>query len=164
MRLHEIIPDKSGARKKRKRIGRGRASGHGKTSGRGHKGQKSRAGSSFPIGFEGGRIPLYRTLPHRGFNNARFRTEYAIVNVSDLSKVQEEGVIDHKALVASGLIRQNARLVKLLGNGELDRSVKVQVDKCSAAARKKIEAAGGEVTVANKPQDEEPKSKEEKEK
>ena len=147
MRLHEIIADKPGARKKRKRIGRGRGSGHGKTSGRGHKGQKSRAGSGIPIGFEGGRLPLYRTLPHRGFNNARFRTDYAIVNIIDLAKVNSEGLIDRKLLAARGLIHKKAQRVKLLANGVVDRPIKVQVDKCSATAREKIEKAGGEIIL-----------------
>ena len=144
MRLHEIIADKPGARKKRKRLGRGRGSGHGKTSGRGHKGQKSRSGGSVPIGFEGGRIPLYRTLPHRGFNNARYRIEYAIVNLGELDSLEAEGPIDRPFLIKKGLVRSNAKRLKILGKGELTKPLSITADRFSTTAKEKIEAAGGQ--------------------
>lgn len=147
MRLHEIIADKPGARRTRKRIGRGHGSGHGKTSGKGHKGQKARSGGTIRIGFMGGQMPLHRQLPQRGFNNSNFRTEYAIVNVSDLAseKLGGSDVIDREALKKAGLIRRNAKLVKVLGYGNIDKAVKVKVDKLSNSAAEKIKAAGGEV-------------------
>lgn len=147
MRLHELIADKPGARRTRKRLGRGHGSGHGKTSGKGHKGQKARSGGTIRIGFMGGQMPLHRQLPQRGFNNANFRTEYAVVNVSDLASPKLDGVdvIDRDALAKAGLIRRNAKLVKVLGHGNIGKAVKVQADKLSKSAQEKIKAAGGEV-------------------
>lgn len=162
MRLHEIIADKPGARKKRKRLGRGRGSGHGKTSGRGHKGQKARSGGSVPIGFEGGRIPLYRTLPHRGFSNFKYRTEYAIVNIGDLGKLDVDGTIDKELLIERGLIRSNAKLLKVLGNGDLKKAITVKADHCSSAAKDKIEAAGGKLILELKDKKEATKESEAK--
>jgi len=144
MRLNQI-PGNIDTGKSRKRVGRGRGSGHGKTSGRGHKGQKSRAGSSQRPGFESGHVPLYRRLPRRGFNNVKFHTQYAVVNVGDLSRVEETEVIDKEALIKAGLVRKNAKLVKILGGGDLEGPVKVRADKFSSTATEKIKAAGGEI-------------------
>lgn len=144
MRLHNLI--KSGGTKKRKRIGRGEGSGLGKTAGRGHKGQRSRAGFSLRPGFESGHVPLYRKLPKRGFSNFRFRTEYAIVNLADLSRV-DAAEIDRDVLVKAGLVRASDQLVKVLGDGEIDRAINVTAHKFSASAKEKIEKAGGKVTV-----------------
>lgn len=149
MRLHNLISTRS-ARHRRKLLGRGHGSGHGKTSGKGHKGQKARSGGSIRPMFESGHVPLYRRLPNRGFNNARFKKVYALVNVGDLEKVDGESVT-RDTLIAAGLIRRNAGLVKLLGDGEIARKVDVTVDHCSASARSKVEAAGGSVTVPEKP-------------
>ncbi len=143
MRLHNI-PRNSDTAKTRKRLGRGRGSGHGKTSGRGHKGQKSRAGSSQRPGFESGHVPLYRRLPKRGFNNVNFHVQYAVVNVGDLSRVEEIEIIDKEALVKAGLVRKNAKLIKILGYGNLKKSIKIRADKFSSTAVEKIKAAGGE--------------------
>jgi large subunit ribosomal protein L15 len=142
MRLHNLI--KTEGRKDRKRVGRGEGSGRGKTSGRGHKGQRARSGFGLRPGFESGHVPLYRKLPKRGFSNFNFKTEYAVVNVGDLSRV--EGThIDRDVLVAVGLVRSSCSRVKILGDGEVGKSFSVTVDKVSSGARKKIEEAGGSV-------------------
>ena len=148
MRLHTLSNVK-GAVHRRKRVGCGEGGGHGKTSGRGGKGQTARSGGSIRPGFEGGQMPLYRKLPHRGFNNANFRTSYAVINVGDLAKVDTSvGEIDTAALVAAGLVRNGSELIKVLGDGELSRAVKVKASKFSASAKAKIEKAGGEAIVA----------------
>lgn len=144
MRLHNLV--KSGGRKDRKRVGRGEGSGRGKTSGRGHKGQRSRSGFGLRPGFESGHVPLYRKLPKRGFSNFKFRTEYSIVNVGDLERVETEP-IDREALVRAGLVRSNATLVKVLGEGEVNKALRLRVDKISSPAREKIEKAGGTVEL-----------------
>ena len=136
-----------GATRARKRVGRGEANGRGKTCGRGHNGAKSRSGYSLRAGFEGGQMPLFRKLPRRGFNNARFRKEYAIVNVGDLEKIGGEEV-DLNSAKTAGLVRRNASAIKLLGGGEAKKAYKVKVDKCSASAEKKIKTAGGSVEIA----------------
>ena len=144
MRLHNL--PKSGGFKSRKRIGRGEGGGRGKTSGRGHKGQRARAGFSQRPGFESGHIPLYRKLPKRGFSNFEFRTDYAIVNVGDLERIDGE-VIDKASLVKAGLVRNSDKLIKILGEGELSRKVTVSAHKFSGSAKEKIEAAGGSAQV-----------------
>lgn len=144
MRLHNLI--KSGGRKNRKRVGRGEGSGRGKTSGRGHKGQRARAGFGLRPGFESGHVPLYRKLPKRGFSNFRFRTEYTIVNVGDLERVEGDSV-DREALVRAGLVRSNSKLIKILGEGDLGKALTVRADKFSGSAKEKIEKAGGSVIV-----------------
>lgn len=144
MRLHNLI--KSGGRKDRKRIGRGEGSGRGKTSGRGHKGQRSRSGFSLRPGFESGHVPLYRKLPKRGFSNFKFRVEYTIVNVGDLSRIEGD-TVDHGSLLEAGLVRRNSKLLKILGEGEVDRALTVHADKVSSGAREKIEKAGGKVVL-----------------
>jgi len=148
MRLHQLI--KSGGTKPRKRVGRGEGGGRGKTSGRGHKGQRSRSGFSLRPGFESGHVPLYRKLPKRGFSNFEFRKEYAVVNLSDLERVEGEN-IDREVLVKAGLVRSSAKLIKILGTGDIDRAVKITADKFSATAKEKIEKAGGTVTLSEAP-------------
>ena len=133
-----------GSTKQRKRLGRGPGSGHGKTAGRGTKGYKSRSGSSINPAFEGGQMPLHRRLPKRGFTNI-FKKEFAVVNVRDLDCFDEETVIDRAALVGKGLVNKKYDLVKVLGDGEVSKKLTIKVDKVSAAARKKIEAAGGRI-------------------
>jgi large subunit ribosomal protein L15 len=144
MKLHNLI--KSGGRKERKRIGRGEGSGRGKTSGRGHKGQRSRSGYGLRPGFESGHVPLYRRLPKRGFSNFKFRTEYAIINVGDLERVEGD-TIDRDVLVRFGLARKSSTLIKILGEGELNKALTVKADKFSSGAKEKIEKAGGQVIV-----------------
>lgn len=145
MRLHDLSNTK-GAVHRRKRLGCGEGGGHGKTSGRGGKGQTARSGGSVRPGFEGGQMPLYRKLPHRGFNNANFKTQYAVVNVGDLARVGDGATeVDADVLVKAGLIRAGSKLVKVLGDGEISRALKVTANKFSATARTKIEKAGGEV-------------------
>ena len=142
MKLHELSPV-AGSTKERKRIGRGPASGQGKTAGKGHKGQKARAGRGMRPGFEGGQMPLQRRVPKRGFNNI-FRKEFAKVNVSALDKVFEDGaVVTIDALLEKGLIKKTLDGVKVLGNGEISKKLTVQVNAYSESAKQKIEAAGG---------------------
>ena len=141
--LNNLSPN-PGSRKNRKRVGRGQGSGRGKTSTRGHKGYKARSGSSIKPGFEGGQMPLQRRIPKRGFNNI-FRKEFAIVNVNDLDVFEAGTKIDLAALIDAGLVAKKYKLVKVLGNGELSKSLTVTVDKLSETARKKIEAAGGTI-------------------
>lgn len=148
MKLHELknVP---GAVHRRKRVGCGEGSGHGKTSGRGGKGQTARSGGSIRPGFEGGQMPLYRKLPHRGFNQAAFRTEIAVVNVGALAGLSETvSEVNAKVLADHGLIRAGESSVKVLGDGELKRALRVSAAKFSASAKAKIEAAGGQAIVA----------------
>ena len=145
MRLDELKPPR-GAKKKAKRVGRGPGSGQGTTAGRGNKGQRSRSGGGVPPGFEGGQMPLQRRLPKRGFYNL-FRKVFAEINVRDLEPFAADSVVDEELLRQSGLIRGKFDGVKLLGDGEIDKPLTVKVDRCSAGARQKIEAAGGKVEV-----------------
>ena len=146
MKLHELSPV-PGSTKERKRIGRGPASGQGKTAGKGHKGQKARAGRGMQIGFEGGQMPLQRRIPKRGFNNI-FRKEFATVNIASLDKVFNDGdTVTIEALVASGLVKKTLDGVKVLGNGEISKKLTVQVNAFSASAKEKIEALGGKAEV-----------------
>jgi large subunit ribosomal protein L15 len=138
MKLHELSPAK-GSKHSRKRVGRGPGSGLGKTAGRGEKGQKSRTGYSRRPGFEGGQMPLIRRVPKRGFNNI-WRTEYAVVNLSQLDAF--EGEVTPQALAERGLVH-SGRKVKVLGDGEIGKPLRVVADKFSKSAREKIEAAGG---------------------
>ncbi|MDQ8204834.1 50S ribosomal protein L15 [Pelagicoccus sp. SDUM812003] len=148
MRLHKLSNVK-GATHRRKRVGCGEGGGHGKTSGRGGKGQTARSGGSIRIGFEGGQMPIFRRLPIRGFNNKNFRTEYETVNVGDLSKIDDSvEVVDRDALAVAGLVRLNDKPLKILGEGELSKAIKISADKFSASAKEKIEKAGGEAIVA----------------
>tara|TARA_Y100001933_G_C18981717_1_gene556931 strand:+ start:770 stop:1219 length:450 start_codon:yes stop_codon:yes gene_type:complete len=143
MKLHDLKPN-PGAKHRRKRIGNGESSGLGKTCGRGHKGQKSRSGGGVRPGFEGGQMPLHRRLPKRGFNNAQFRDKVAIVNVGQLNeKFEDDSTVDEKALRAAGLVSGRCDAIKMLGEGELERKLKIVVDAVSASARAKVEKAGG---------------------
>lgn len=132
----------AGSNKVKRRLGRGEGNGHGKTCCRGHKGAGARAGYSLRAGFEGGQMPLFRKLPQRGFNRARFQKPCSVVNISDLSKVVGEKV-DLESLKLAGLIRPNSKLVKLLGTGDVDKAYSVDVSLVSKSAKEKIEAAGG---------------------
>jgi len=147
MRLHSLKNVK-GAVHRKKRVGCGEGGGHGKTSTKGGKGQTARSGGSIRPGFEGGQMPLYRKLPHRGFNNYNFRTSYAVVNVGDLSALDASVTeVNVDVLAQAGLVREGA-LLKILGNGEISRAFKVTAAKFSASAKEKIEKAGGQAIVA----------------
>ena len=149
MKLHELKPN-PGAKHRRKRLGCGESSGLGKTSGRGHKGQKSRSGGGVRPGFEGGQMPLHRRLPKKGFSNVAFRPTVAVVNVSQLNERFEDGeTVSEETLRAKGLVSGRCDLVKVLGNGEIDRKLTVTVDAASATAKAKIEKAGGSVEQAS---------------
>ncbi|MDY6398250.1 MAG: 50S ribosomal protein L15 [Treponema sp.] len=139
-----------GANKKPKRVGRGSSSGLGTTAGKGNKGQQSRSGSAVPyVGFEGGQMPLYRRIAHRGFSNYPFKKEYDVINVEVLEQKYAAGeTVDKASLLSKGLIRSAKSLVKVLGNGDLTKSLTVDVDKVSASAKAKIEKAGGSVKSA----------------
>ena len=145
MKLHELSPV-AGSVKESKRKGRGHGSGNGKTAGKGHKGQKARSGGGIRPGFEGGQTMLARRIPKRGFNNI-FATKYAIVNVSDLNVFEDGAVVDEAAIVAAGLVKKALDGIKILGNGELTKNLTVKAAKFSAAAKEKIEKAGGKVEV-----------------
>ena len=145
MKLHELSPA-PGSVKKAKRVGRGAGSGSGKTAGKGHKGQNARSGGGVRPGFEGGQMPLQRRVPKRGFNNI-FATRYAIVNVSQLNKFRKGSKVDAEALKKAGLIKKEYDGVKVLGEGELTKSLTVIAAKFSASAKEKIEEAGGQVEV-----------------
>ena len=134
----------SGANRKKRCIGRGEGNGHGKTSCRGHKGAGARAGYSLRAGFEGGQMPLFRKLPQRGFNRKRFQTPCAVVNLKHLVKLDSDKV-DLESLKNAGLIRSNAKSVKLLAAGDVDKAFKVSVNFISTAAKEKIESAGGNI-------------------
>jgi large subunit ribosomal protein L15 len=147
MKLHEL-KNVVGAIHRKKRVGCGEGGGHGKTSGRGGKGQSARSGSSIRPGFEGGQMPLYRKLPHRGFNQFNFRTEIAILNVGDLAGLDVSVTeVSAATLAAAGLIRSGEKTVKILGDGELTRAIKVTAAKFSESAKAKIEKAGGQAIV-----------------
>jgi large subunit ribosomal protein L15 len=142
MELSNLKP-KKGARHAKKRIGRGPGSGHGKTAGRGEKGQKSRAGYSRMLGFEGGQMPLHRRLPKRGFHNL-FKKQFAVVNLADLEKRFDNGAtVDEAALRKAGLVKGRHDGIKILGTGKLTKKITVIATKFSESAKKQIEAAGG---------------------
>ena len=146
MRL-ENLP-KTAELKAKKRVGRGPGSGMGKTSTRGENGQKSRSGASIKPWFQGGQSPLYRRLPKRGFNNARFTTRYAILNLSDLNKFFNDGdVVTPEVLKERGIIKKQLCGVKVLGNGELEKKLTVKASRFSSSAVTKIESAGGKAEV-----------------
>ena len=146
MKLHEL--NAAPEAKTRKRVGRGPGSGLGKTSGRGENGQKSRSGASIPAWFQGGQTPLYRRVPKRGFNNARFRTEYATINLSDLNKYFNDGdEVTPEILKEKGIIKQQLCGVKVLGNGELEKKLTIKANRFSSSAVTKIESAGGKAEV-----------------
>ena len=145
MKLHELTPA-AGSTKEVKRKGRGHGSGNGKTAGKGHKGQNARSGGGVRPGFEGGQTMLARRIPKRGFNNI-FATKYAVVNVADLERFVDGTVVDTELLKASGLVTKELDGVKVLGNGELTKNLTVKAAKFSAAAKEKIEKAGGKAEV-----------------
>lgn len=144
MNLEELRPPE-GARKKRKRVGRGIGSGHGKTACKGHKGQKARAGRGTKAGFEGGQMPLQRRLPKRGFRNP-FKQKVTILHIGDLNRYSRDTVVDPDLLSQSGLC-QKGEVIKLLSDGELQHPLTVRVHKASQAALKKVEMASGRVEV-----------------
>lgn len=145
MKLHELKPAE-GSRRSRKRVGRGTSSGYGKTSGRGQKGQLARQGGHTRPGFEGGQMPLFRTMPKRGFKNIN-RKEYAVINLDDLNKFENGSEVTIADLKAKGLVKKELSGVKLLANGELKVKVTVKVNKASKAAEEAVHAAGGSVEV-----------------
>jgi len=148
MKLHEL-KNVAGAVHRKKRVGCGEGGGRGKTSGRGGKGQTARSGGSIRPGFEGGQMPLYRKLPHRGFNNFNHRVEAAVVNVGDLNSLPSSiNEVSSEVLSAHGLLRSGEKLIKVLGDGEISRAFKVTASRFSASAKEKIEKAGGQAVVA----------------
>ena len=148
MRLHNLVNVK-GAVHRKKRVGCGEGGGHGKTSGVGGKGQKGRSGGSIRPGFEGGQMPLYRKLPHRGFNNYEFRTSYAVVNVGDLAALDAKVTeVNAEVPATAGLIRPGVKLLKVLGDGEISRALKVTAQKFTGSAKAKLEKAGGQAITA----------------
>ena len=146
MKLHELKPNEK-AFKERKRVGRGPGSGLGKTSGKGHKGQNARSGGGVRPGFEGGQTPLFRRLPKRGFSNAMFKTEYAVINLSDLNKFEDGAVVTPELLKEMGILKKQLSGVKVLGNGTLEKKLTVKANKFSTSAVEKIEAIGGKAEV-----------------
>ena len=143
MELNNLRPS-IGSTKNRKRIGRGTGSGHGKTATKGHKGQKARSGGSIKAGFEGGQMPLQRRLPKRGFTPLD-RVVFSLVNVSQLDIYESGEVIDAMSLVSKGLIKSTRYAVKILGNGDITKSLKITANKFSQSAKEKIIAAGGSI-------------------
>src|SRR5262245_24040470 len=147
MNLTNLKP-RPGSRHRVKRLGNGESSGKGKTCGKGHKGQKARSGGSIRLGFEGGQMPLIRRIPKRGFNNAVFHTNYAVVNLSTLEAKFENGAtVDEASLLAAGVIRQPYDGVKIRGGGELKKKLNITVNKASESAKAAIEKAGGTLTL-----------------
>ena len=147
MKIHELSPAE-GSVKEGFRKGRGPGSGNGKTAGKGHKGQNARSGGGVRLGFEGGQLPLYRKLPKRGFNNARFGRQYVIVNIKTLNERFNDGeVVDYSALLNKGIINNVFDGVKVLGEGEIAKKLTVKAAIFSANAKEKIEAAGGKTEV-----------------
>ncbi len=145
MRMHTLQPN-PGSKHRKKRLGCGESSGHGKTCCKGNKGQNARSGGSIRPGFEGGQMPLHRRLPKKGFNNTQFRRLVAALNVGDLNDAFNAGeTVTAEALLEKGLIDGRFEVVKLLGNGILDKALVIDVDEVSAGARIKIEKAGGSI-------------------
>lgn len=153
MELNTII-NSNGANRRKRRVGAGEGSGHGKTCGRGQKGSKSRSGYSVRPGFEGGQMPLYLKMPRRGFSNYRHRKDYEVLNVRDLEKFDASETINLKYLIEKGIVQKSARRLKLLSVGEVKGAYTVEVDKASAAAVEKIEKAGGKVITVQSTQEE----------
>ena len=145
MKLHDMKPAE-GARKQRKRVGRGTGSGHGKTSGRGHDGQNARSGGGVRLGFEGGQIPLFQRLPKRGFTNIN-RKEYAIVNLDTLNRFEDGTEVTPELLIESGIVSNAKSGIKILGNGTLEKKITVKAHKFSASAKEAIEKTGGQTEV-----------------
>ena len=146
MKLNELKYNE-GSKSAIKRLGRGASSGTGKTSGRGQKGQKSRSGGKVRTVFEGGQLPLYRRLPKRGFSNAMFKKTYAVINVSDLNKFDNDAVVTPEVLKEMGIIKNELSGIKVLGNGKLEKKLTVRAHVFSKSAMEKIEAQGGKAEV-----------------
>lgn len=146
MKLNSMYPAE-GSTKVRKRIGRGTSSGTGKTAGKGHKGQNARSGGGVRPGFEGGQLPLFRRLPKRGFSNAKFKTEYAVINLSDLNKFENDTVITPELLKEMGLVKNQIDGIKVLGNGTLEKKLTIKAHKFSSVAKEQIEKLGGKAEV-----------------
>jgi len=146
MRLHNLKP-RPGSKHRRKRLGQGESSGHGKTAARGGKGQTARSGSSIRIGFEGGQMPLIRRIPKRGFNNYEFATRYSAVNVGDLNQFEDGARVDETSLRSVGLANGPFHGVKILGTGDLTKKLTLVVSAISASAKTKVEAKGGVVEL-----------------
>ncbi len=144
MKLNELSPA-YGSTKKRKRVGRGGK--YSKTAGAGEKGQNARSGGGVRVGFEGGQLPLFRRLGKRGFNNKRFRTVYACVNISDLNRFEEGTVVTPELLIETGMIKKGLDGIKILGNGELTKKLTVKANSFSNTAKLKIESVGGKTEV-----------------
>jgi large subunit ribosomal protein L15 len=139
-----------GANKKKRIVGRGSSSGRGTTAGKGNKGQQSRSGGKTYVGFEGGQMPLYRRIAHKGFSNYPFGKDYEIFNVAELeAKFADGETVNKESLISKGLLNKSDALVKILGDGEISKKLTVNVDKVSASAKEKIEKVGGSVTVSN---------------
>ncbi|AMC93572.1 50S ribosomal protein L15 [Erysipelothrix larvae] len=145
MKLHELQYTE-GARRPRKRLGRGHATGQGKTSGKGHKGQNARSGGGVALGFEGGQTPLYKRIPKRGFNNIN-RVNYAIVNLSDLNRYEDGSEVTIEMLLSDKVVRKTLDGVKVLGNGALEKKLTVKANAFSKTAVEAIEKLGGKVEV-----------------
>ena len=146
MKLNSIYPNE-GAIKTRKRVGRGVGSGTGKTSGKGEKGQNARSGGGVRPGFEGGQLPLFRRLPKRGFSNAKFKTRYAVINLSDLNRFEDGAVVTPELLKEMGLLKNQLDGVKVLGNGTLEKKLVVKAHNFSSVAKEQIEKLGGKAEV-----------------
>ena len=146
MKLHELRPNEK-AFKIRKRVGRGPGSGLGKTSGRGQKGQNARSGGGVRPGFEGGQLPLFRRLPKRGFSNAKFKTVYAVINLSDLNKFEDGAIVTPEILKEMGILKNQLNGVKVLGHGKLEKKLTVKAHKFSESAKESIEKMGGKAEV-----------------
>lgn len=146
MKLNNIHPAE-GATTTKKRVGRGIGSGNGKTAGKGHKGQNARSGGGVRPGFEGGQLPLFRRLPKRGFSNAKFKTVYAVINLSDLEKFEKDAVVTPELLHEMGLIKNQLDGIKVLGNGTLTKKLVVKAHRFSNTAKAKIEELGGKAEV-----------------
>ena len=146
MKLHELEKN-IGATHAKKRVGRGPGSGLGKTSGKGQKGQKARSGASINPVFEGGQLPLYRRLPKRGFTNAKFKTVYAAINLADLNRFEDGTTVTPALLKDTGMVKNQANGIKVLGTGKLEKKLTIQANKFSASALEKIKEAGSKAEV-----------------
>jgi large subunit ribosomal protein L15 len=146
MKIEDLHPA-AGSRRGNKRVGRGVGSGHGKTSCKGHKGQKARSGGPKGAGFEGGQMPLQRRLPKRGFSNYPFSKEYAVINLKDLSRIDDVDIITPDILYERGIVKDIKDGIKILGDGEITASKTIKANAFSAAALKKITAVGGRAEV-----------------
>ena len=146
MKLHELEKN-IGATHRKKRVGNGRGSGLGKTCGRGQKGQKARSGGSINPVFEGGQLPLYRRLPKRGFTNHMFKTEYAVINLSDLNKFDNGNVVTPALLKEKRIIKKQLKGIKVLGNGKLEKKLTIQANKFTKSALEKIKESGSKAEV-----------------